>query len=35
MLRDRWRQARLLRDQGKLDVAIAECLAVADARDAT
>jgi hypothetical protein len=34
-LTDRWRQARLLRGQGDFDGAIRECLAIADARDAT
>ncbi len=34
-LKDRWRQARLLRGQGNFDAAIAECIAIADAKDAT
>jgi hypothetical protein len=34
-VKDRWRTARQLRGQGQLDRAIAECLAIADARDAT
>jgi hypothetical protein len=34
-LTDRYRQARLLRGQGKFDAAIAECLAIADAKEAT
>jgi hypothetical protein len=32
-IRDRWRTARLLRAQGKFTAALAECLAIADARD--
>ena len=34
-LTDRYRQARLLRGQGKFDAAIAECLVIADVKDAT
>ncbi len=34
-LRDRWRQARLFRGQGRFDDALAECLVIADARDRT
>ena len=34
-LKDRWRQARLLRGQGNFDTAITECIAIADAKDAT
>jgi hypothetical protein len=34
-LTDRWRQARLLRGQGDFEAAVRECLAIADARDAT
>lgn len=34
-IKDRWRTARTLRGQGQLDRAVAECLAIADARDAT
>jgi hypothetical protein len=34
-LTDRWRQARLLRGQGNFEAAVTECLAIADAKDAT
>jgi hypothetical protein len=34
-LTERWRQARLLRGQGSFDAAVTECLAIADAKDAT
>jgi hypothetical protein len=33
--KDRWHRARLFRSQGKLADAIAECLAIADTKDAT
>jgi hypothetical protein len=32
---ERWRKARLLRGQGSFDAAVTECLAIADAKDAT
>lgn len=32
---ERWRRARLLRGQGKFDAALVECIAIADAKDAT
>ena len=34
-MKDRWRTARLLRGQGRFAAAIAECVAIADARDST
>jgi hypothetical protein len=34
-IKDRWRLARKLRTEGKLRAAVAECLAIADARDPT
>jgi hypothetical protein len=34
-IKDRWRLARQLRTEGKLRAAVAECLAIADARDST
>jgi hypothetical protein len=34
-LKERWRQARLLRGQGNFETAIAECLAIAGANDTT
>jgi hypothetical protein len=34
-LTERWRDVRMLRAQNKLDAAVAECLALADANDAT
>ncbi len=34
-IKDRWRVARLLRGQGRFAEAVTECLAIADARDAT
>ena len=34
-IKDRWHHARLLRGQGEFRAALAECLAIADARDAT
>ncbi|NVB85082.1 MAG: hypothetical protein HOV81_42340 [Kofleriaceae bacterium] len=32
---ERWRRARLLRSQGKFEAALAECIEIADAKDAT
>jgi hypothetical protein len=34
-IKDRWHTARLLRGQGKFTATVAECLAIADARDPT
>lgn len=34
-VKERWRRERVLRGQGKLDAALAECAAIADAHDAT
>ena len=34
-IKDRWRDARLLRGQGRFDDAVQACLAIADANDAT
>jgi len=34
-IKDRWRTARLLRGQGRFTAALAECLAIVDARDPT
>ncbi len=34
-VKDRWRRERVLRGQGKLAEALVECIAIADARDAT